>query len=120
MRAVQGKAVEGAKAYIVGSPKDVSNEFVSYILGLGAVEKERKDPPVLLVGAVVSGDLNEEGFVVRWSGRQEREETGGGFTRGEVSGKNIADGVRVRRSIGGGGFVCGGGPRFGRQGWLRR
>jgi hypothetical protein len=100
VRAVQGKAVEGAKAHIVGSPKDVSNEFVSYILGLGAVEKERKDPPVLLVGAVVSGDLNEEGFVVSRGGGQEGEKAGGGFAWCKVGRKNIADGIRSIRSIG--------------------
>jgi hypothetical protein len=94
VRAVQGKAVEGAKAYIVGSPQDVSNEFVSYILGLGAVEKERKHPPVLLVWAVVSGDLNKEGFVVNRGGGQEGEKAGGGFAHGKVGRKNIAHGIR--------------------------
>jgi hypothetical protein len=57
---------------------------------LGAVEKERKDPPVLLVGAVVSGDLNEEGFVVSRGGGQEGEKAGGGFAQGKVGRKNIA------------------------------
>ena len=49
---------------------------------MGGVEQEWKHPPALLVGAVVSGDLNEEGFVVSWGGGQAGEEAGDAFRQG--------------------------------------
>jgi hypothetical protein len=94
MGGIEGEAVKGAEAYIVGTAQNVTDQFVADILGLGAVEKERKHPPVLFVWAVVPGDLNEEGFVVNRGGGQEGEKAGGGFAKGEVGGKNIPHGIR--------------------------
>jgi hypothetical protein len=74
---------------------------------MGGVEQEWKHPPVLLVGAVVSGDLNEEGFVIRRSGGQEGEKSGGGFAHGKVGRENISDRVGIFRRLCGGECVRG-------------
>jgi hypothetical protein len=42
---------------------------------------------------LIAGDLNEEGLIVSRGGGKKREQTGGGFSRGEVGRENIPDGV---------------------------
>ena len=85
---VEGESVEVAEADGIRTAEDVAN-----ILGLGAVQEEGREPPVLLVWALVFGDLNEEGFVIRWGGGQEGKKTRGSFARGAVGGKSIAYGI---------------------------
>ena len=90
---VQGESVEWTEADSIGAAQDVADQFVTNILGLGAVQEEGREPPVLLVWALVFGDLNEEGFVIRWGGGQEGKKMRGSFARGAVGGKSIAYGI---------------------------